>query len=105
VKHGWDPEDWNVQKDLPLDKLNSIEKKKVALSDEEIGWIEAWNDFVLLYKNKFPKSNLPGFPIWADAWQQNSDLKIPQGTPDWKKNFLKKNSGISQFHAKRLTSG
>lgn len=93
VKAGWDPMHWNLQKHLPLEKLRSAQgKASVALSETEIEWIEAWNEFVVIMREKLKGASLPGFPIWADHWIERSELKIPRGTPDWKKTFLIKNS-------------
>ena len=94
VKQGWDPQSWKVEKHLPLDKLNPNQRKEVSLTEDEIKWITAWNEFVEIYKSKFPKQNLPGFPIWADEWVKFEDLVIPRGTPDWKRNFLEKNAEL-----------
>jgi DNA (cytosine-5)-methyltransferase 1 len=92
-ENGWDIRDWKLSRDLPLDtKLSSVEKNECALTDMERTWIEAWNEFVLLYKENNNGESLPGFPLWADDWVPTSDLKIPRGTPDWKRNFLQKNA-------------
>ena len=99
VMEGWDPLNWNLEKDLPLDKIKATkEKKKVSLSETEIRWIEAWNEFVLIMRERLKGEKLPGFPIWADAWVHIDDLKIPKGTPDWKKTFLEKNSQFYTDH-------
>jgi DNA (cytosine-5)-methyltransferase 1 len=99
VTKEWEPLNWSLEKDLPLDKLKSAkERKAVALTDSEIRWIEAWNEFVLLMREKLGKNNLPGFPIWADDWVVIDDLKIPRGTPDWKRNFLEKNAAFYTEH-------
>ena len=100
VKKNWDPQKWNLSKDLPLDKLDAKSKKAVALNETEIEWIEAWNEFVVLMREKLGDKPLPGFPIWADDWVLEKDLKIPRGTPDWKENFLRKNS---EFYTKNKT--
>ena len=95
----WKPGDWNLEKHLPLDKLKTTEEKSaVALSKDEKDWIEAWNEFVLLMREKLGDSSLPGFPIWADHWVHIDELKIPRGTPDWKKNFLIKNAEFYTAH-------
>jgi DNA (cytosine-5)-methyltransferase 1 len=92
-EHAWNIQNWNLAKDLPLDtKLDAEEKKLSALGTSESEWIEAWNEFVLLYKEAHPGENLPGFPIWADEWVHTDELKIPRGTPGWKENFLIKNA-------------
>ena len=93
VTSNWDPNRWNLQKDLPLENLTSKQQKnKYVLNDTEIEWIEAWNEFVVLIKGKDGKKSLPGFPIWADHWIPEKELKIPSGTPEWKENFLRKNA-------------
>ena len=51
-ENGWNIQDWKLAKDLPLDtKLTSAEKKESALTKTELGWIDAWDEFVLLYKD------------------------------------------------------
>ena len=49
-------------------------------------------------REKLGGTNLPGFPIWADHWVHIDDLKIPRGTPEWKKNFLIKNAEFYTAH-------
>lgn len=93
VTSGWDPNSWDLAKDLPLEKVTDTRLKKVlSLSDNERLWIDAWNDFVLLFRNKKIKGQIPGFPFWVDNWIDKKNLFIPEGTPDWKKNYLNKNS-------------
>ena len=99
VRKSWDPQKWNLSKDLPLEKLRSAKSKKaVALNENEIEWIEAWNEFVVLMRERLGDKTLPGFPIWADDWVLDRDLEIPEGTPDWKENFLRKNSEFYTAH-------
>ena len=99
VTKDWEPLDWNLERDLPLDKLKTVkDRKPVALGEAELQWIEAWNEFVVLMREKLGKSTLPGFPIWADDWVHFDDLKIPRGTPAWKRNFLEKNSQFYTEH-------
>jgi DNA (cytosine-5)-methyltransferase 1 len=99
VKKNWDPQNWNLSKDLPLEKLKGVESKRaVALNANEIEWIEAWNEFVVLMREKLGGKSLPGFPIWANDWVLLEDLKIPKDTPEWKANFLRKNSEFYTQH-------
>jgi DNA (cytosine-5)-methyltransferase 1 len=99
VMEGWDPQDWNLEKHLPLDKLRGTsEKNSVVLSEDEKQRIDAWNEFVLIMRERLGDANLPGFPIWADHWVHIDELKIPRGTPDWKKNFLTKNAEFYTAH-------
>ena len=103
VMMNWDPQSWKLSKDLPLDKLTtSAAKKDVALSETEIKWLEAWNEFVEIMRVELNGERLPGFPIWVDEWVESASLKIPFGTPDWKRNFLVKNADFYTKHKKAL---
>jgi DNA (cytosine-5)-methyltransferase 1 len=78
IIENWDPQKWNLIKDLPLEKLTDAKSKKsVALNETENEWIEAWNEFVVLMREKLGDKSLPGFPIWADEWVLEKNLKIP----------------------------
>jgi DNA (cytosine-5)-methyltransferase 1 len=99
VKLNWDPMNWKLERDLPLDKLKTAsEKKAVALSESELKWISAWDEFVVIMRDKLKGEKLPGFPLWAEHWVHVDDLKIPKGTPEWKQNFLEKNSQFYTEH-------
>jgi DNA (cytosine-5)-methyltransferase 1 len=99
----WNPKDWNLTKHLPLERLTSKAKKaEVSLSDSEIRWIEAWDDFVVTMRKKLKDQPLPGFPIWVDEWVHMDDLRIPYGTPDWKETFLRKNAEFYTKHQRVL---
>jgi len=74
------------------------EKKAVALSETELKWITAWNEFVLVMRDRLNGEKLPGFPIWAENWVHIDDLQIPSGTPEWKQNFLEKNAQFYTDH-------
>ena len=93
VMKDWNPQEWNLGRDLPLEKVTKNDyKKSLTLSESEQEWIEAWNNFVLLFREKQIKNQIPGFPIWADEWVDRKKLRIPKETPDWKRNFLIKNA-------------
>lgn len=94
VTDGWDIQKWDLKKHLPLEKGASKALVKYSLTDNEIRWIDAWNEFVEIIKKKSGEKTLPGFPIWADAWVESSKLRIPVGTPDWKAVFLRKNAEL-----------
>ena len=100
-ENGWDIQDWKLSKHLPVDTmLTSSQKIETKLNESELAWIETWNEFVLLFKEKNPKDNLPGFPLWVDEWVHIDKLKIPRGTPEWKENFLRKNAEFYTNHRK-----
>jgi DNA (cytosine-5)-methyltransferase 1 len=81
---------------LPLQKGRKL--AGTALSEDELLWIDAWNDFVENMWELRSGEKLPGFPIWADFWVHISDLEIPEGTPSWKADFLTKNSVFYTEH-------
>jgi DNA (cytosine-5)-methyltransferase 1 len=87
---GWDPKSWNLVRDLPLDANRSVAGCK--LTDSELLWINAWDEFVTLMMRARNMKRLPGHPLWADAWVDIRGLKIPDGTPKWKVEFLTKNA-------------
>jgi DNA (cytosine-5)-methyltransferase 1 len=103
VISNWSPNKWNLKRDLPIEKSLTKEiKKKVELTAAELEWIEAWNEFVILMKSILGEKSLPGFPIWVDEWVTLKDLHIPRGTPEWKSNFLRKNSEFYTTHKSQL---
>ena len=94
---GWDPLTWDLESDLPLEAEHTSSGSQ--LTDSEMLWIGAWNEFVELMWEERQGRRLPGFPLWADAWVHVDDLHIPPGTPSWKADFLRKNAEFySQHH-------
>ena len=89
ITEGWTIGNWDLRRDVPLKKLTGQALDRVSLRGEEILWIETWEDFLRLFKKKFPNGRLPGFPLWADVW--TDELRVEKGDPDWKVNFIKKN--------------
>jgi DNA (cytosine-5)-methyltransferase 1 len=103
VTNGWDPQDWSLDYHLPLEKLRSAkDKNETALSDSEIEWINAWDDFVVTMRTATKVTKLPGFPIWAGDWVHIDDLEIPLHAPKWKSDFLTKNALFYTEHKKIL---
>lgn len=102
VQDGWNPQNWNLKKHLPLSTPSDTDKQRLSLTDTEIEWIEAWNEFVVMMNKHLGESSLPGFPIWADEWVMADDLVVPRDTPGWKRNFLEKNSAFYTDNRKVL---
>jgi DNA (cytosine-5)-methyltransferase 1 len=99
----WNPQNWNLKIDLPLESsFSKPQKEKLKLPSSDVDWIEAWNEFVEIIVKKSGHDELPGFPIWADEFVHIDKLKIPRGTPVWKKNFLQKNSEFYTKHKSEL---
>ena len=79
--------------------LGDITKvEKYLLNDNELYWIEAWNDFVVNMLKIRDGLRLPGFPLWGDEWRLISDLKIAEDVPVWKADFLRKNATFYSDH-------
>jgi DNA (cytosine-5)-methyltransferase 1 len=102
VMDGWNPQNWNLKRDLPLEQNRPSIQKKHGLTAAETRWIDAWDDFVKTIRESEVDNSIPGFPIWADEWVKTSELVIPAGTPDWKANFLTKNAEFYTLHRTRL---
>jgi len=98
----WAPSEWSLTEDLPVQSDEQIpERLRLNLTPAETTWVEAWNDFVVTLR-KAGVQRLPGFPVWKDAFIHEADLVIEPGTPDWKANFLRKNSAFYTEHQELL---
>ena len=93
---GWDPNTWNLETDLPIDGANEVDK--YALSEAELHWLNAWDDFVVNMWELRQGRRLPGFPLWGDEWRLTSELKISKDIPAWKADFLRKNAAFYTDH-------
>lgn len=69
---GWDPAQWHLE-DL-LDDSESI--AGCELSESEVLWIDAWDDWVKTWLQA-TKRRPPGMPIWADSWLDVWDSSSP----------------------------
>jgi DNA (cytosine-5)-methyltransferase 1 len=112
-----DASDWRTASSPAWD-IESIFKgsdpEETELDEKELNWLEAWDDFVKLV----PADDLPGFPIWVDAWYgrmrkpgrvegSTSTLRAKRGDaaggePDWWTDFVTKNKRFYKEHAARL---
>ena len=87
----WDPKRWRIETILqPPEEVNSPER--YALRPQELTWLDAWEEFLQLVDEE----PLPGFPIWADAFVAHP--RIRRDTPEWKSDFLRKNSALYMRH-------
>lgn len=83
----WDSEKWRVSDILvPDHEINNLDNYSVSRDEE--AYLEAWDYFV----ENIPCEKLPGFPIWAFAFCDNAS--VDDSVPDWKRNFLIKNSAF-----------
>jgi len=97
---GWSPQGWSLEAHLPLEtELDAQTALRLRLSSSEATWVDAWNDFVVTLRQA-GLAKLPGFPVWKDAFVHEQDLCIDPQTPEWKANFLRKNSAFyTQYQA------
>ena len=87
----WDPDNWRIADFLDSDdSIENIEAYRIRL--KEAAWLEAWDFFV----REIESDHLPGFPIWANRFVKEPE--IPDGTPEWKEKFLRKNSIFYNQH-------
>ena len=82
------PPSWNLERDLPLEAPETVDMVKYGLRPYEVQWIDTWNDLIC----DLDEERLPTFPIWADAFTDS--LRVPAGTPQWKRNFLIRNHAL-----------
>jgi DNA (cytosine-5)-methyltransferase 1 len=94
--NSWDPLQWNLEQHLPLEQDHLVQG--CDLNQQEILWIDAWNDFVKGIRKRLKSGRLPGFPLWGDEWCLTKNLRISAETPEWKKDFLRKNAAFYTEH-------
>jgi DNA (cytosine-5)-methyltransferase 1 len=83
----WNPDSWRIRDFvLPDSSVPSVERYR--LNADELAWLEAWGFFV----SEMPRDELPGFPIWAHAFETSPN--VPDKAPDWERDFLVKNSAF-----------
>ncbi len=104
--NGWDVLRWDLERTrLPWNdnKVTLLgakepEAESYALTPNEQRWVEVWDDFVKRLLKQRKGVPLPGYPLWAEEWVLTQDLKVPSGTPGWKKDFLEKNADFYTTH-------
>jgi DNA (cytosine-5)-methyltransferase 1 len=114
----FDPKrDWEIES--ILDDSHNI--SGCELTDSELLWLEAWEEFVQIMRPAMAGRHLPGFPIWADSWLDFREVRrikwskpnvstprsvtlprIDESLPKWKKSHLRKNHDMFARHFKDL---
>lgn len=87
----WHPTRWDIE-DFLLDDSEIPNLDAYQLRAEEVAWLDAWQAFV----QGIEEDELPGFPIWVDEFRSRPTIKAD--TPDWKADFLRKNSAFYVKH-------
>ncbi|MGC4175289.1 DNA cytosine methyltransferase [Demequina sp.] len=92
---GWSPLAWDLERDLPL-QTDPAARAEYGLTSVETEWINIWDEFIQAVRPRIPGNRLPGFPIWADAFVAEPEMEAD--TPEWKADFLRKNSDLYLDH-------
>lgn len=79
--------------DILLDDSEIPDLKQFKLRDDQIEWIDNWNEFIQNIKC----DKLPGFPVWADCLCTIEDspfFDTLDQQPKWLQNFVIKNNEL-----------
>lgn len=98
-----DEMDWNLKEDLDF-KISGSNRDfdLLKLSENELYWLNIWEDLLKRFVFKSGESRLPGFPIWADVWLGN--IQVKRNDPIWKKDFIFKNLDFYSANKKKIDS-
>lgn len=76
---------WDLAEDLPLEEeVPQEEAETLQPSAQEAEWFHAWGELVARCRSI--ELELPRFPIWVDAWKEQTP-----GAPAWKETIELKN--------------
>lgn len=97
---------WRIEK-----IFKNSDPRETQLDEKEVRWLSAWDAFVKM----IPADDLPGFPIWVDAWYgrmrkpgrvegSTSTLRAKRSGSDspvaeWWTDFVNKNQRFYREHA------
>ena len=96
----WTKMNWDLKKHLPLLDRRRKVSESCELSQSELWWLDAWDEFVREMWELREGKRLEGFPLWGNDWEPIETLEIEEGTPKWKRNFLIKNAQFYSDHKK-----
>lgn len=113
---GWNPADWDIADFLDDETVIP----SCELTQDEVRWISAWDDFVKMLRPRMAGRHLPGHPIWAEAWNdftcrgrpidwsrgarhvpvlKASDVpEVDRTLPEWKQSHLRRNYDLFLRH-------
>lgn len=84
---GWDPSSWRIEQHALLPELPGGQRKKYALTADEVLWIDTWNELLGMLGSHV---RLPGFPLWEPVWRHRRPTGYAD-MPTWKQGFVDKN--------------
>lgn len=99
---GWKPTNWDLEKHLLEKDSNVSNLERYRISADRIRALEIWEDFLISVGTESEKRKLPGFPLWEFAMV--SEPEIDDSMPDWKIDFLRKNSAFYVANKKEINS-
>lgn len=99
---GWDIQKWNLDEHLLQADTDISEISKYKISPERAFAIDVWDDFLRVVNHESVTRRLPGFPIWEFAL--TSEPQLSPDLPDWKIDFLKKNSAFYNLNKSSIDS-
>jgi len=86
---GWSPSKWRIRSFLRKSVPSSSRNRwALRLNEEETRAVDIWDSLVKRLRSA--GAHIPGFPLWADAFVSRPSLS--EDMPDWKIDFLTKNS-------------
>lgn len=106
---------WNPKLEWHLDDLldDSHSEAGCELTETERAWIDAWDEFVQVMRERMGGRHLPGFPLWADSWvdldkilavfdgvlpDHRELMEYDEALPRWKASHLAKNYSLYREH-------
>jgi DNA (cytosine-5)-methyltransferase 1 len=97
----WDPTLWQVESVLENDfEIPNVDEYRLPELHRQ--WVECWDDLVQCLYEVRSGQPLPGFPLWADEFREQS--RLLEDTPKWKADFLRKNSAFYVEHRETIDS-
>lgn len=100
TSEGWKTTDWDLEKHLLEEDSTILDIEKYRLSAERERALDIWEDFLTSVGSESGGRKLPGFPLWEFAMVP--EPAIVEGLPDWKIDFLKKNSAFFLAHRSEI---
>lgn len=97
----WHPSQWQLRKYLAAQRAgDTFDRWATALAPDEEFAVNVWDEFVQRIRSD--GGQLPGFPLWADGFR--SRPVFPDEAPEWKRDFLRKNSAFYVRHKIEIRS-
>lgn len=102
----WRKEQWDLQRDLPLQADHEVDDK-YNLESAELKMIETWDQMLTEIADRLePGERLPGFPIWYDHFRSVDEAEDiieaasleGEPLPAWKRDFYRKNAAFWERH-------